>query len=96
MKEQGEPILEYADEPLLPLAEACAPLADILHDLNFYVKMALDETPENPPDNLTIDESAAIRLYTIEWLGGHRSLYSMLNYTLKNFDREHLRLISDI
>jgi hypothetical protein len=91
MKEHGEPILEYAEEPLLPLAEACAPLADILHDLFFYTKMALDETPDEPPDGLTIDESAAIRLYTIEWSGGHRSLYSMLNYTLKTMGREHLR-----
>jgi hypothetical protein len=90
-KNPTEPILEYADEPLLPLAEACAPLKDILPDLDFYVKMALDETPEEPPDGLTIDESAAIRLYTIEWSGGRRSLYSMLNRTLKTQDREHLR-----
>ena len=91
MLEAGEPILEYADEPLLPLAQACAPLADILHDLDIYVKMALDETPAVPPDDLTIDESAAIRLYTIEWSDGHRSLYSMLNYTLKTQPREQLR-----
>jgi hypothetical protein len=90
-KEPTEPILEYADEPLLSLAEACAPLKDILHDLDVYVAMALDETPEEPPDKLTVDESAAIRLYTIEWSGGHRSLYSMLNYTLKTQDREFLR-----
>jgi hypothetical protein len=91
MKEDGDPILEYADEPLLPLAEACAPLANILHDLDTYVKMALDGTAAEPPDSLTIDESAAIRLYTIEWSGGHRSLYSILNYTLKCLSREHLR-----
>jgi hypothetical protein len=90
-KEQSEPILEYANEPLLSLAEACAPLADILHDLDLYVKIALDETPEQPSNGLTNDESAAIRLYTIEWSGGKRSLYSMLNYTLKSLDREHLR-----
>jgi hypothetical protein len=90
-KNPTEPILEYADEPLLPLAEACAPLKDILPDLDFYVKMSLDETLEEPPDGLTIDESAAIRLYTIEWSGGRRSLYSMLNRTLKTQDREHLR-----
>ena len=28
------PIVGYAEEPLLPLAEACAPLTDILHDLS--------------------------------------------------------------
>ena len=85
------PIIEYADEPLLPLFKACAPLVDIIHNISFYVGMALQETPEEPPDGLTIDESAAIRLYTIEWERPHRSLYSMLNYTLKNDDREHLR-----
>jgi hypothetical protein len=47
--------------------------------------------PEQPSDGLTIDESAAIRLYTIEWEGPHRSLYSMLNRTLKYDDHEHLR-----
>ena len=86
-----EPILEYADEPLLPLAEACAPLDAILHNLSYYVQLALEETPQDPPDRLTIDESAAIRLYTIEWDRPHRSLYSMLNYTLKNENREKLR-----
>jgi len=85
------PIVGYAEVPLLPLYRACAPLIDILHNLSFYVQMALDETPEQPPDGLTIDESAAIRLYTIEWNTPHRSLYSMLNRTLKKDDREHLR-----
>jgi hypothetical protein len=91
IKANLDPIVEYANEPVLPLAEACAPLNDILHDTSFYVGMALDETPAEPPDGLTIDESAAIRLYTIEWSGGHRSLYSMLNRSLKNLDREQLR-----
>ena len=53
--------------------------------------MALDETPEEPQDGLTIDESAAIRLYTIEWQKPHRSLYSMLNETLKTADRKALQ-----
>jgi len=85
------PIVGYAEEPLLPLKEACAPLSDILRDLSVYVQFALDETPAEPLDGLTIDESAAIRLYTIEWVRPHRSLYSMLNYTLKTCDREDLR-----
>jgi hypothetical protein len=60
------PIVGYANEPLLPLHKACAPLRNILHDLSFYIEMALHETSEMPSDGLTIDESAAIRLYTIE------------------------------
>ena len=85
------PIVEYANEPLLPLLEACAPLTGIINNLLFYVQLALSETLEQPPDGLTIDESAAIRLYTIEWEENQRSLYSMLNYTLKNDDRDKLR-----
>ncbi|CAF1516191.1 unnamed protein product, partial [Rotaria magnacalcarata] len=75
------PIIGYADEPLLPLVDACASLVDILYNLSFCVNMAAEETPTEPPDGLTINESAAIRLYTIEWKAPHRSLYSMLNHT---------------
>ncbi|CAF1070373.1 unnamed protein product [Rotaria sordida] len=85
------PIVGYAQEPLLPLFKACAPLIDIVHNLSFYIEMALYETPEEPSDGLTIDESAAIRLYTIEWDEPHPSLYSMLNHALMNDHREHLR-----
>jgi len=80
----------YAEAPILPLSKACAPLNNILHNLSFYVQLALDETSENPPDGLTIDESAAIRLYTMEWNSPHRSLYSMLNSNLKKGDRKAL------
>ena len=85
------PIIGYAKEPLLPLAKACAPLNSMIYNLWFYVQLAFDGTPEQPADGLTIDESAAIRLYTIEWPRPHRSLYSMLNQTLKSANREHLR-----
>ncbi|CAF3948191.1 unnamed protein product [Rotaria sp. Silwood1] len=60
------PVVDDAEELLLSLSEACAPLSELLHNLSYYVKMTLDETPEEPPDGLTIDESASIRLYTIE------------------------------
>lgn len=85
------PIVGYADEPLVPLSKACAPLMSLLHDLPHYIQMAIDETADEPPDGLTIDESAAIRLYTIEWEKPHRSLYSMLNHTLKKDSRERLQ-----
>lgn len=86
-----DPLLEYAEVPLLSLMKACAPLTNILYNLSFYVQQAIDETPEQPPDGLTVDESASIRLYTIEWQNPHRSLYSMLNYTLKTANRNDLQ-----
>ncbi|CAF1368126.1 unnamed protein product, partial [Adineta ricciae] len=88
--EPVNPIAGYAEEPLVSLVEACEPLTDLLHNVSFYVELALSETPDAPPDDLTIDESAAIRLYTIEWDHPHRSLYSMVNFHLKNLDREKL------
>ena len=81
----------YSEEPLLPLYEACSPLMNLLHNLPFYIQMAVDETSEQPSDGLTIDESAAIRLYTIEWCEPHRSLYSMLNHALRSTEREQIR-----
>lgn len=85
------PIVGYADLPSLSLTKACASLAPLIYNIWFYVQLAINQTPEQPPDGLTIDESASIRLYTIEWEKPHRSLYSMLNYTLKTADRKDLQ-----
>ncbi|CAF4893799.1 unnamed protein product [Rotaria sp. Silwood1] len=53
--------------------------------------MALQRTPQHPPDDLTRDESAAIHLYTLEWKGTSESLYSHLNYVLRRGDQEELQ-----
>lgn len=89
-KIDSNPMMGYARVSLLPLVKACAPLVNIVHDIMFYVQMALNETPEEPENGLTIDESAAIRLYTIEWQKPHRSLYLMLNCSIKNANRTDL------
>ncbi|CAF3357632.1 unnamed protein product [Rotaria sp. Silwood2] len=85
------PIVGYAQEPLLPLAEACTPLVPLIFDILAYVSAALKHTPDKPSDDLTRDESASICLYTMEWNNGQRSLYSILNKTLRTADREDLR-----
>jgi hypothetical protein len=84
-------IIGYAQEPLLPLADACAPLANIVDNISAYVLVALNETPSVPTDGLTHDESASIRLYTMEWPDGQRSIYRVLNETLKTMERKDLR-----
>jgi hypothetical protein len=85
------PIIGYAQETLVPLADACAPLVDIVHDLLTYVSVALEDTSDEPADGLTRDESASIRLYTMEWSGGHKSLYTILNHTLRAAGRQDLQ-----
>lgn len=89
-----QPISGYAQEPLLPLEEACEPLHTIVPRLEAYVWVA-KQNSKNPADGLTQDESAAIRLYTMEWdsveADTRASLYAHLNRTLKQIDRTKLR-----
>lgn len=86
-----DPIIGYAQEPVLPLADACEPLVTVVHNIMMYVSVALTCTPIRPVDGLTHDEAASIRLYTMEFADGKRSLYSILNHTLKTSDRRTLR-----
>ena len=84
------PITEYAEEPLVPLTEACEPLKDILNaELAQYITVALmnSKAEEN---GLTNEESAAIHLYTIEWRVAEQSLYAVLNQTLRQANRRAL------
>jgi hypothetical protein len=89
-----QPISGYAREPLLSLEEACEPLLPLVPRLPPHIWIA-KENSKNPADNLTQDESASIRLYTMEWDavdGSSRgSLYAHLNRTLKMIDRTKLR-----
>ncbi|CAF3728763.1 unnamed protein product [Rotaria socialis] len=81
-----KPIKGFATEPLVSLEEACQPLLGIIRRLKHYAHDA---------KNLTQDESAAIRLYTMQWdskLGGpHVSLYSHLNCILRQPDGKVLK-----
>lgn len=88
---EHDPIVVYIQEPLLSLAEAYTPLIDIVHNIFMYVSIALERTSDKPADGLTRSESAAIRLYTMEWDHEHESLYSLLNVTHRKSNSSHLR-----
>jgi hypothetical protein len=89
-----QPITGYAQEPLLSIEEACEPLLPIVPRLEVNIWVAKQNSKE-PADGLTQDESAAIRLYTMEWETSSNedrgSLYAHLNRTLKLVDRTKLR-----
>ena len=84
------PVIGYAEEPLLPLDQACIPLIGIVHDILKYARVAWECTPTAPLDGLSRDESASIRLYTMEWPRDHQSLYDILNLTLRTDDCPNL------
>lgn len=85
------PVRGYEKGPLLTLIETVQPLAELLDDLDIMVDTALDNS-RKPTDGLTVNESAAIHLYTMQWEEPNVSLYTQLNSILRSERRESLRL----
>lgn len=83
-------LVDYAQEPLLSLNETCQSLIPIIDNILLHAANAMKNTPKPPPDNLTCDESASIRLYTMEWPTHENSLYFILNKILHEQNREAL------
>ncbi|CAF3773633.1 unnamed protein product [Rotaria socialis] len=85
-KQVLQPITGYVHEPLLSLEETCEPLVNVVPRLPAHIWVA-KQNSKALEDDLTQDESAAIRLYTMEW--DHipeqplASVYMHLNRTLK-------------
>ncbi|CAF3744589.1 unnamed protein product [Rotaria sp. Silwood1] len=81
----------YQHCPLLPLEIAIKPLIPFFEDgsleRNAWI---VKEGCKNPSNNLTVDESASIRLYTFNWDRSENSLYYLLNETLRTEKREKL------
>ncbi|CAF1095434.1 unnamed protein product [Didymodactylos carnosus] len=86
------PISGHEKQPLLPLKEACEPLYSIVARLAQYVQIALNNSKRlSDREGLTVDESAAIQLYTMEWPESSSSFYAILNRTLREFNRAKLK-----
>ena len=88
------PIVGYACQPLVSLEEACKPLEFILPKLQHYISISKSRSAHQT-NHLTIDEAAAIRLYTTQWDEHNNdrtlSLYSQLNCVLRDPDRTKLK-----
>ena len=86
-----QPLEGYEKKELVSLEEAVKSIDIPIHNLDSMVWTA-KRNSRNPPDNLTSDESAAIRLYTMEWSSeDHKSFYQALNQRLRLEEREHLK-----
>jgi hypothetical protein len=83
------PIRGYEDQPLIPLIESIKPISRFFNDIEAYVKTALHNC-RNPADGLDQQESASIHLYTMQFSGG-RSLYVLLNQSLRAENRDELK-----
>ena len=83
------PIKGYEQVSLVSLKEAVQPIKSLLYDVDAMVETARRNS-RKPKDDLTVDESAAIHLYTMQWPDPHPSLYTTLNQRLRSKNRNTL------
>ncbi|CAF3540107.1 unnamed protein product [Rotaria sp. Silwood1] len=80
-KEIASSIHDYEHISLVTLEEAIEPLVIFIPHVKYMIKL-VKEKCQQPKDNLSIDESASIMLYTIEWIPKEDSFYYILNQKL--------------
>ena len=84
------PIQGYEHMPIVSLEEAVFPLVSLVPQIRRMVYI-VKERCDDPQDGLTIDESASIMLYTMEWVPKQKSFYFILNANLRAENRSKLR-----
>ena len=83
------PIKGYETAALVTLKEAVQPIKSLLYNADAMVETARRNS-RKPADGLTVDESAAIHLYTMQWPHPHPSLFTTLNQRLRSKNRNSL------
>ncbi len=88
--ENSDRIQGFEKEPLVSLEDAVQPLVDSVPNVQ---QMVLRVKPicVTPANDLSIDESAAIRLYTLEWNPNDTSFYINLNEKLRSGTKAELK-----
>ena len=84
------PIKGYENMPLVSLEESIMPLIVLIPDIHTYVYMAKENNGGSPAEGLTLDESAAICLYSMEWEPHDQCFSRVLNQSLRSKDRQKL------
>jgi hypothetical protein len=84
------PIQGYEKKPLVTIEEAVEPLVPFVPDVKRMTYVAKMKCQNPPADNLSIDESASIMLYSMEWIPQEECLYYVLNATLRSENRKQL------
>ncbi|CAF0944993.1 unnamed protein product [Rotaria sp. Silwood1] len=83
------PIDDYPDEPVLSLEEALELFDGKINHLSYYIQEAKMKCHYPSEHNLTLDESAAIYIYTMQW--GDRCLHNYLQAALNSNDQSTLQ-----
>jgi hypothetical protein len=80
---------EYEKHPLVSFEQATQPLVHIVRGIKQMIEIVNQNTNQSA-DHLSSDESASIRLYTLEWKKPRTSFRFILNETLRVHVREKL------
>lgn len=89
-EENSDRIQGFEKEPLVSLEDAVKPLVSIVPNIGQMVSSAKSYCV-TPTDSLSIDESASIMLYTLEWNSSETSFYTNLNEKLRSGTSEELK-----
>jgi hypothetical protein len=89
--ENSDRIQGFEKEPLVPLEDAVRPLVSVVPNVQEMVLRVRPFCTTPPADGLSIDESASIMLYTLEWNPNETSFYINLNEKLRSGTREELK-----
>ena len=84
------PIKGYEKQPLVSLEEAIEPIVPFVPDVKQMAYVAKTKCKKPPANNLSIDESASIMLYSMDWEPQNECLYYVLNATLRAENRRKL------
>ncbi|CAF4069341.1 unnamed protein product [Rotaria sp. Silwood1] len=82
----------YEKKPIVALEKAVEPLGHVVGNIMNNAERAKLKCNKPPADNLSVDQSAAIFLYTMEMNKKQECVYYVLNSTLREENREHLKL----
>ncbi|CAF1246931.1 unnamed protein product [Didymodactylos carnosus] len=85
------PIQGYEKKPLVSLEEAIEPLVSLVPDVKRMAYIAKMKCENPPADKLSLDESASVMLYSMEWEPQEECLYFVFNATLRAEKRQQLR-----
>jgi hypothetical protein len=84
------PIKGYERQPLVSLEEAVEPIVPFVPDVKQMAYVAKMRCNDPPVDKLSLDESASIMLYSMDWEPQEECLYQVLNATLRAENRRKL------
>lgn len=84
------PLRGYRNMSSVSLDEAVQPLLSVVQDVDRMVQRVKSDMKDvkHFKHGLTIDQSASIRLYTLEWRTRETSFYYLLNTALRSEDRK--------